>query len=165
MFGIQDNSVRERLLRDPNLTQQTAIEKVRSAELTNTQLKQIKVDHKIAEKSIHAVKVNGEQPSKDRDHDRSIPIVNCKYCSRKHPRDKNAQHMARNVRNRNRKPSHFKARCKSKARKPRVYYVEEDEASSDNDYTINTVTYHIGTLNTKTSRKSKIPRNSWKVSK
>ena len=55
------------------------------------------------------------------------------------------------------KPNHFAAKCKSKARKPRVYYVEEDEASSDYDYTINTVTHHIGALNTKTSRKSKIP--------
>ena len=34
VFGIQDNSVEERLLRDPDLTLQTAIEKVRSAELT-----------------------------------------------------------------------------------------------------------------------------------
>ena len=56
------------------------------------------------------------------------------------------------------KPNHFAAKCKSKARKPRVYYVEQDEASSDNDYTINTVTHHIGALNTKTSRKSKIPK-------
>ena len=64
VFGIQDNSVRERLLRDPDLTLQTAIEKVRSTELTNAQLKQIKADHKIAEESIHAVKVNGEQLSK-----------------------------------------------------------------------------------------------------
>ena len=39
------------------------------------------------------------------------------------------------------KPNHFAAKCKSKARKLRVYYVEEDEASSDNDYTINTVTH------------------------
>ena len=89
IIGIQDNSVRERLPRDPELTLQTAIEKVRSAELTNAQLKQIKADHKMAEDSIHAVKVNGEQLSKNRDYDRSIPIVNCKYCSRKHPRNKN----------------------------------------------------------------------------
>ncbi len=34
VFGIQDNSVRERLLRDHELTLQTAIEKVRSPELT-----------------------------------------------------------------------------------------------------------------------------------
>ena len=60
MFGIQDNSVRERLLRDHELTLQTAIEKVRSAKLTNAQLKQIKVDQKITEEVIHAIKVKGE---------------------------------------------------------------------------------------------------------
>ena len=158
VFGIQDNSVRERLLRDPDLTLQTAIEKVRSAELTNAQLKQIKADHKIAEESIHAVKVSGEQLSKNRDQDISIPIVNCKYCGRKHPRDKNQCPAYGAKCQKCGKPNHFAAKCKSKARKPRVYYVEEDEASSDNDYTINTVTHHIGALNTKTSRKSKIPK-------
>jgi hypothetical protein len=39
VFGILDNSVRERLLRDPELTLQTAIERVRSAELTIAQNK------------------------------------------------------------------------------------------------------------------------------
>ena len=98
VFGIQDNSVREMLLRDPDLTLQTAVEKVRSAELTNARLNQIKADHKIAGESIHAVKVTGEQLSKNRDQDISIPIVNCKYCGRKHPRTKiNAQRMAPNV--------------------------------------------------------------------
>ena len=42
VFGIQDSSVRERLLRDPQLTLQTATEWLRSAELTQAQLKQIK---------------------------------------------------------------------------------------------------------------------------
>ena len=147
VFGIQDNSVRERLLRDPDLTLQTAIEKVRSAELTNAQLKQIKADHKIAEESIHAVKVNGEQLSKNRDQYISISIVNGKYCGRKHPRDKNQCPAYGAKCQKCGKRNHFAAKCKSKARKPRVYYVEEDEASSDNDYTINTVTHHIGKKN------------------
>ena len=121
------------LLRDPNLTLQAAIEKGRSAELTNAQLKQIKGDNKIAEESIHAVKVTGEQLSKSRDQDISIPIENCKYCGRKHPRDKN-QCPACGV----------KCQKCGKARKPRVYYyADEDEASSDNDCTINTVKHHI----------------------
>ena len=158
VFGIQDNSVRERLLRDPDLTLQTAIEKVRSAELTNAQLKQIKADLKIAEESTHAVKVTGEQLAKNRDQDISIPIVNCKYCGRKHSRNKNQCPAYGAKCQKCGKPNPFGAKCKSKARKPRVYYVEEDEASSDNDYTINTVTHHIGALNTKTSRKSKIPK-------
>ena len=102
------------------------------------------------------MKVTGEQLSKNCDQDISIPIVNCKYCGRKHPRDKNqclSYSTSRNVR----EPNYCVAKCKSKACKPRVYYVE-DEASSDNDYTINTVTHHIGALNTKTSRKSMIPK-------
>ena len=37
----------------------------------------------------HAVEVDGEQPSKNRDQGLSIPIVNCKYCGKKHPGDKN----------------------------------------------------------------------------
>ncbi len=44
VFGIQDNSIRERLLRDHELALQIAIEKVRLAELKNAQLKQIKAD-------------------------------------------------------------------------------------------------------------------------
>jgi hypothetical protein len=70
VFGIIDNSVRERLLRDPELTLQTAIERVRSAELTNAQLKQIKgaYDQKITEElPIHHVKSNSEHSYKNRE--------------------------------------------------------------------------------------------------
>ena len=68
VFGIIDNSVRERLLRDPELTLQTAIERVRSAELTNAQLKQIKADQKITEElPIHHVKSNSEHSYKNRE--------------------------------------------------------------------------------------------------
>ena len=90
VFGIQDNSVRERLLRDPELTLQSAIERVRSAELTNAQLKQIKADQKITEElPIHHVKSNSEHSYKNREQNLLAQIVNCKYCEKKHPRDKN----------------------------------------------------------------------------
>ena len=79
--------------------------------------KQTKAVHKIAEESIHAVK----------DQDRSIPIVNCKYCGRKHLRDKNQCPAYGAKCQKCGKPNHFAAKCKSKARKPRVYYVEEDD--------------------------------------
>ena len=54
VFGIQDSSVRERLLRDVKLTLETAIEKVRSSEFTQIQLKQIKAD-KTTDESISAI--------------------------------------------------------------------------------------------------------------
>ncbi|CAB4009635.1 Hypothetical predicted protein [Paramuricea clavata] len=79
VFGILDNSVRERLLRDPELTLQTAIERVRSAELTNAQLKQIKADQKITEElPRHHVKSNSEHSYKNCEQNLLTPIVNCK---------------------------------------------------------------------------------------
>ena len=87
MFGLQNNFVRETLPSDLKLTLQTATEKVRLVELTNPELQPIKADQKLQKK--HAVEVDGEQPSKNRDLGLSIPIVNCKYCGKKHPGDKN----------------------------------------------------------------------------
>ena len=62
---------------------------MRLVELTNAELQPIKADQNNSEETIYAVKVNGEQSSKNRDQGLSIPIVNCKYCGKKHPRDKN----------------------------------------------------------------------------
>ena len=47
VFGIQDSSVRERLPRDAKLTLETATEKVRSAELTQIQLRQIEATRQL----------------------------------------------------------------------------------------------------------------------
>ena len=84
VFGIQDSSVRERLLRDAKLTLETAIEKVRSSKLTQIQLKQIKAD-KTTDESISAItteKPPEKLPSK-------FPMIDYKFCGRRHPRNKN----------------------------------------------------------------------------
>ena len=154
VFGILDNSVRERLLRDPELTLQTAIElRVRSAELTNAQLKQIKADQKITEElPIHHVKSNSEHSYKNREQNLLTPIVNCKYCGKKHPRDKNQCPAFGEKCQKCGKYNHFAATCKSKSRRtPRVNYVEDDEATSEDDHTISTVTHHLGLLTKKRS--------------
>ena len=54
IFGIQDSSVTEQVLRDAKLTLETATEKVRSAELTQIPLKQMKVD-KTTNESISTI--------------------------------------------------------------------------------------------------------------
>ena len=131
---------------------------MRSAELTNAQLKQIKADQKITEESLHAVKLSGEQLSKKHDQDTPIPLVNCKYCGKKHPRDKNLCPAYGAKCQKCGKPNHFAAKCKSKTYRPRVNYIEEDEANSDDDYTIGTVTHHIGALNAKPSKGNMIPK-------
>ena len=76
VFGIQDSSVREQLLRDAKLTLETATEKVRSAELTQVQLKQIEAD-KTTNESISAINTEKppEPPSK-------FPMIDCKFCGK-----------------------------------------------------------------------------------
>ena len=59
MSGIQNNSIREQLLRDPELTLHKATGMARSAELTQAQIKQIKADQKVindTDESIHSMK-------------------------------------------------------------------------------------------------------------
>ena len=79
VFGIQDSSVREQLLRDAKLTLETAIEKVRSAELTQIQLKQMKAD-KATDESVSAINTDKppeKLPSK-------FPMIDCKFYGKRH---------------------------------------------------------------------------------
>ena len=83
VFGIQDSSVRERLLRDPQLTLQTMTEKVRSAEPTQAQLKQIQADQKITDgnESVHNIKSrSGKSWQKNQKPPNKVPTINCKLC-------------------------------------------------------------------------------------
>ena len=84
VFGIQDSSVRERLLRDAKLTLETVIGKVRSSELTEIQLKQIKAD-KTTDESISAI--NTEEPPEKLSS--KFAMIDCKFYGRRHPRNKN----------------------------------------------------------------------------
>jgi len=83
VFGIQNTSVREKLLRDAKLTLETAIEKVASSELTQIQLKQIKADKTTDESisSINTEKPPAKLPSK-------FSMIDCKFCGGRHPRNK-----------------------------------------------------------------------------
>ena len=160
VFGILHNSVRERLLRDPELFLQTAVEKVMSAELTNAQLKQIKADQRVTEEAIHNAKSNNEQTCKKREQNPPSSMVNCRYCGQKHPRDKNQCPAYREKCQKCGKYNNiFLVMCKSKLRRsPRVNYVEDDEATHEDEYTISTIRHHIGTLNTTKTNDSKIPK-------
>ena len=84
--------------------------------------------------------------------------MNCKYCGKKHPRDKN-QCPAYGVKwQRCGKPNHSAPKYKSKIRRSKVHYIEDDEPNSVNDYTISTVIHHIGALNAKISKENMIPK-------
>ena len=56
------------------------------------------------------------------------------------------------------KPNHSAAKCKSKIRRSKVHYIEDDEPKSDNDYTISTVIHHIEVLNAKISKENIFPK-------
>ena len=161
VFGIQDNTVRERLLRDPQLTLQTATEKVRSAELTQAQLKQIRADQKITSESIHKVRSerNDDSSPNSLKPPNNVPIINCKYCGRKHPRDKNqcpaygAKCQKCGLHN------HFAIKCrKTKQKSQRVRIVEVDEDLSEDENPVSMVTHHIGSLKAKRQARSNVPK-------
>ena len=82
----------------------------------------------------------------------------CKYCGKKQPRDKNQCPAYGAKWQRCGKPNHSAPKCKSKIRRSKVHYIEDDEPNLVNDYTISTVIHHIGALNAKISKENMIPK-------
>ena len=149
VFGIQDSSVRERLLRDAKLTLETAIEKVRSSELTQIQLKQIKAD-KTTDESISAITTKPPEklPSK-------FPMIDCKFCGRRHPRNKNLCPAYGSKCQKCGLANHFAKKCRTKeTRQPRTgkrLHLVEIEDDTEDEFAIDMVTHEIGSLNTKSN--------------
>ena len=150
VFGIQDSSVRERLLRDAKLTLETAIEKVRSSELTQIQLKQIKAD-KTTDESISAItteKLPEKLPSK-------FPMIDCNFCGRRHPRNKNLCLAYGSKCQKCGLANHFAKKCRTKeTEQPRTgkrLHLVEIEDDTEDEFAIDKVTHKIGSLNTKSN--------------
>ena len=57
--GIPDNGLRERLLRESNLTLEKAVETCRAAETTRAQAKELRKDESA---EVHEVKTEGKRP-------------------------------------------------------------------------------------------------------
>ena len=146
VFGIRDSSVRERLLRDAKLTLESATEKVRSAELTQIQLKQMAAD-KTTDESISAIntgKPSEKQPSK-------LPMIDCKFCGRRHPRNKNLCPACGSKCQKCGLANHFAIKCKTREIRPpktgkRLHLVEIEDDTED-EFAIDVVTHKIGSLN------------------
>ena len=149
VFGIQDSSVREQLLRDAKLTLETAIEKVRSSELNQIQLKQIKAD-KTTDESISAItteKPPEKLPSK-------FPMIDCNLCGRRHPRNKNLCPAYGSKCQKCGLANHFAKKCRTKETKQprigkRLHLVEIDD--TEDEFAIDMVTRKIGSLNTRSN--------------
>ena len=150
VFGIQDSSVRERLLRDAKLTLETAIEKVRSVELTQIQLKQMKAD-KATDESVSAI--NTEKPPEKLPS--KFPMIDYKFCGKRHPRNKNLCPAYGSKCQKCGLANHFAKKCRTKeTRHPKTgkrLHLVEIEDDNEDEFTIDMVSHKIGSLNTKSN--------------
>ena len=136
VFGIRDDKVRERLLREPSLTLTKADEICRAAESLNIQMKTITDESSTL---IHAVKFQGYQTEKKfsqgnqtgSDKQSIMPskpdMPECWYCGRKHELRKRELCPAfRKLCNKCHKPNHFANKCRSTAAKGSVKLVDDN---------------------------------------
>jgi len=117
VFGVRDAKVRERLLREANLTLAKTDEICRAAESTSQQLKLVEPQ----EQTVHAVE---RQTSKE-----------CGKCGRKHAFFKKELCPAfGKTCNRCHKPNHFAVKCRQKPRPTSVKTVEEQDSGDETYY-------------------------------
>ena len=131
VFGIRDSKVRERLLREANLTLQKTEEICRAAE---SMLAQMKVVGDTVETTVSAVKVEQEhQGHPDKTMATSRPVRECGNCGRKHEQYKRELCPAYGkVCNKCLKPNHFSVKCRSRSVRAKhirrqVQVIDEDD--------------------------------------
>ena len=132
VVGIRDNSLRQRLLRDPKLTLQSCINTCRTSESSSLKVKEMNREE------LHAVRVtqpsssrNKPQQSWKQNEQKGHPHPQCKFCNRNHPRKKEdcpAWGKSCNICHRR---NHFALMCPMKQDKHTVNYLED---SSDEEY-------------------------------
>ena len=83
VIGVSDHGIRSRLLREKTLTLDSAVDLVRAAERSKSQLKQIE---KLGESPIHTIRRNKGSFKQKIEHPKTPD--KCKYCGRSHrPRE------------------------------------------------------------------------------
>ena len=152
MFGITDNKVRDRLLREKNLTLERTLEICRANEVSSAQQKEVS---KIQDSSIHVIGKGKKQPKTDDkktfDFRRAAKqpgwISDCRFCGRDHKKIKEECPAWGKECAKCKKRNHFKVKCSNvQSFQPRrvmrgVHSVQEsDEMDSDLQiYTVRTV--------------------------
>ena len=110
VLGVTDNHVRERLLRVPDLTLEKALEISRAAEATQSQLKQMQNIQEVNElrsknERTPNEKFEGKTPAYGGEH------IDCKFCGRRHVRDRMKCPAYGQRCNRCGKNDHFAVKC------------------------------------------------------
>ena len=132
VFGIRDSKVRERLLREANLTLPKTEEICRAAE---SMLAQMKVVSDNADTTISAIKVEQDhQGYSDKAMANSKPARECGNCGRKHEQHKRELCPAYGkVCNKCLKPNHFAMKCRSRIGRAghtrrQIQVIDEDDS-------------------------------------
>ena len=151
MFGITDNKVRDRLLREKSLTLERTLEICRAHEISSAQQKEV---GKINDSSIHAV---GRRPGwkpKEKPGRQTGWITDCKFCGRNHKKIKEECAAYGKTCNACKRLNHFKLKC-PQAQKSRKLHVVERGINSVTDTGIEDPELQVYTVRTVTSIKLK----------
>ena len=150
VFGVTDNHVRERLLRVPDLTLDKALEIARAAEAIQNQLKQMQ-----NLQEVNAVGKKKESlPRKKFEEKKSVSgnlqQVDCKFCGRRHIRDKTKCPAYGHQCTKCGRNNHFALKCRGgkmlydrSGVHQNLHYVDDFDQSSLEEYTIDVITHHI----------------------
>lgn len=154
VYGCADDKCRERMLRDTTLTLERAIEILRSAEMTSSQLKTM---GSIPSEAVHFKKEKAVKDAAIVDS-ASRPTVECRNCGHKHFTERG------NCPAENRecwkcgKRGHFSSKCYRKAKPSKGRKVTEKthrvSDTSDSDEVVNALTEKVNRLRTSESNKA-----------
>ena len=122
LFGIKNQQVRERLLREANLSLSRTMDICRAAESTAAQMKDI---NKMADGTIHVIKKSTYMGGKAKDKIKVKTVAtpaatgqrvsDCKFCGKEHERLKERCPAWGKTCSRCRKPNHFAVKCRQAA--------------------------------------------------
>ena len=83
VFGVKDHQLKERLLREPKLTLEDAVQICRAVETSRFQVKTMSEEREQSE--IYPVRLNSTSGRRMATREREDLIQNCRYCGNTHP--------------------------------------------------------------------------------
>ena len=125
VLGICDNSTRKMLLQRRNISLKDAVEICRGSEVTKQQMTSISTNA-----SVYVTKPQHIKKHVRKGQDNMMPLLQCKFCGKKHARKKELCPAWQNFFSKCHKQNHFAVCCPPDIRK-RVNSVNHQEEHSD----------------------------------
>ena len=139
-MGLLDNKLRERLLREPDLTLENAIKHGQAAEETKQHARELQRQLENEQKSIHALKRNAKPKSTNKlpNPTKSNFFKNCKFCGGSH-NGGSCPAYSRRCRSCN-ESGHFAKCCPRNSVDGVEQPTQDEEYNSDSDFDVSTIT-------------------------